>query len=80
MTIDLLQEVLLWCTIINLGLFILSFVILTLAHDLVHRYHGKWYKLSVETFDAIIYSVMAFYKICIIFFNVVPYVALRIVG
>ena len=52
MTIALLQEVLLWCTIINLGLFTLSFVILTLAHDLVHRYHGKWYKLSVETFDA----------------------------
>ena len=38
--------------------------------------HGRWFKLSAETFDAIHYSGMAVYKIGILLFNLVPLVAL----
>lgn len=80
MTIDIIRQALLWCSIINLGLFFLAFLSFKLAHDFIYRCHSKWYHLSVEKFDAIFYSMMMFYKTCILFFNIVPYFALYIVG
>ena len=80
MTIDLVRDALLWCFIINIGILLSWFLFFTLAHDWVYRFHGKWFKLSVEKFDTIHYAAMAFFKICIFVFNIVPYFALCIVG
>jgi len=80
MTIYMVRDALLWCFIINMGLLLWWFVFFTLAHDWIYRFHGKWFKLSVDKFDAIHYAGMAFFKICILFFNIVPYFALLIVG
>ena len=44
------------------------------------RWHDRWVHLSVEQFDALHYAGMALYKIGILLFNLVPYIALRIVG
>ena len=35
-------------------------------------------RVSVQAFDAVNYGGMAAYKICILFFNLVPYVAMRL--
>ncbi len=80
MTIDLVRDALLWCFIINIGILLWWFLFFSLAHNWVYQFHGKWFKLSVEKFDAIHYASMAFYKICIFVFNIVPYFALCIVG
>jgi len=82
MTINLImiREVLLWCSIINMGLLLWWWLFFIFAHDWMYRYHGKWFKLSADKFDAIHYAGMAFFKICIFIFNIVPYFALRIVG
>ncbi|NOR69143.1 MAG: hypothetical protein GQ532_05520 [Methylomarinum sp.] len=80
MTVELFRDVLAWCSVINIGLLLFWVLWLTLAHDFVYRVHGKFLKLSVEKFDAIHYAGMAFFKICIFVFNIVPYLALRIVG
>ncbi len=80
MTIDLVRDALLWCFIINIGILLWWFLFFLLAHDWVYQFHGKWFKLPVEKFDAIHYAGMAFYKICIFVFNIVPYFALCIVG
>ena len=80
MTIDLVRDALLWCFIINMGILLWWFLFFSLAHDWVYQFHGKWFKLSVERFDTIHYASMAFYKICIFVFNIVPYFALCIVG
>ena len=80
MTIDLVRDALLWCFIINVGILLWWFLFFTLAHDWVYHFHAKWFKLPVEKFDAIHYAGMAFYKICIFVFNLVPYFALCIVG
>jgi len=73
-----LAEFLLWSAIINLGLLFVSFLAFTLGRDFVYKFHGKWYDIKKEEFNTIVYSGMMFYKICIIFFNVVPYIVLRI--
>ena len=80
MTIDLVRDALLWCFIINIGILLWWFLFFMLAHDWVYQFHGKWFKLSVDKFDTIHYAGMAFFKICIFLFNIVPYFALRIVG
>lgn len=75
-----LLEFLLWSAIINLGLLFISFLAFTLGRDFIYRVHGKWYDIEKDEFNAIIYSGMMFYKICILFFNIVPYIVLRILG
>ena len=80
MTIEIIRYVLGWCAIINLGLLLWWFLFFTLAHDWMYRFHGKWFKLSVEQFDAIHYSGMVFFKIGIWLLNLVPYLALCIIA
>jgi hypothetical protein len=80
MSIETLRDVLLWCAVINYGVLMVWFLFFMLAHDWIHWLHGRWFHLSVEQFDALHYGGMALYKIGILLFNLVPYVALRIVG
>ena len=80
MSIKMIGDVLLWCGAINYGLLLWWFLFFTLAHDWSYRITGRWFRLSVEQFDAMNYIGMALYKIGIILFNLVPYVALRIIG
>ena len=80
MTIDMVRDVLLWCAVINMGLLLWWVLFFTLAHDWMYQFHGKWFKLSVASFDTIHYAGMVFFKLCIFLFNVVPYFALLIVG
>lgn len=79
MTVEILRGVLAWCAVINYALLVLWFLFFSLGHDWVYRLHGKWFALSTEKFDAIHYASMAFFKLGIFLFNLVPYLALRIV-
>jgi len=79
-TVESIRDVLAWCAVINIGLLLWWFLFFTLAHDWMFHLHARWFKVSVEKFDAIHYAGMAFFKICIWLFSIVPYLALRIVG
>lgn len=74
------QDVLFWCSVINVVLLLASVLLYRSMRNLAHRLHGKWFHLSSDKMDAIVYAMLGFYKICIIVFNIVPYIALRIVG
>lgn len=80
MTVELLRAVLLWSLLINMGLLLWWMLFFIFAHDWIYRIHSRWFKLSVETFDSIHYAGMAFYKICMFIFIIVPYLALCIAG
>ena len=80
MTLETVRGMLAWCTVINWGLLLLWLVFFIGAHDWMHRLHSKWFKISVEQFDAIHYSGMVIFKSAVIMLNLVPYLALRIVG
>ncbi len=80
MTLEIIRSALAWCTVINWVLLLWWILFFTLAHDWVYRFHSKWYNISVDKFDAIHYGGIAFFKILILMFNLVPYLALRIVG
>lgn len=78
MNLELARTVLLWCAAINYGVLLLWFLVFVFAHDWMRGLHGRWFRMPVEQFDAIHYAAMAVYKIGILLFNLVPYVALRI--
>ncbi len=79
MTIEIIRDFFAWCSVINLGILLFWVLWLTLAHDWVYRIHTKWFKLSIEKFDEIHYAGIAFFKLAVFFFNIVPYIALRII-
>ena len=79
MTVEIVRGVLGWSALINYGVLIVWFLFFILAHDWMYRYHTKFFTLSVEKFDATHYGSMAFFKLLVIVFNLVPYLALRIV-
>jgi hypothetical protein len=80
MSIAMARDVLLWCAVINYGVLFLWFLVFVLAHDWMYRWHGRWFHLSVDQFDVLHYTGMALFKIGILLFNLVPYIALCIVG
>lgn len=80
MTIKELRSFFGWCTLINMALLTFWILWLLVAHDFVYLVHGKWLDISVEQFDAIHYTGMLYFKIGIFILNIVPYLALRIMG
>jgi len=80
MSIETLRHWLLACTLINAVMLTLWGMMFIFAHEWIYKFHGKWFKLPVEKFDAIHYSGMLFFKLFIFFFNFVPYLALLIVS
>ena len=80
MSIDVARNVLLWCTVINYGILLVWFLCFVIAHDGIQRLHGRWFRLSREQFDATHYAGMAIFKLGVVLFNLVPFLALYIVG
>ena len=80
MSINMLRDALLWCAVINYGVLLVWFLFFIMGRGFMHRLHGRWFQLSRQQFDIIHYAGMAIFKLGIILLNVVPYIALRIVG
>ena len=74
-----IRKVLGWCSAINLGLLMLWFLVFVFARDFVFRIHTRRFKIAQERFDEIHYIMMGYYKLIVFVFNVIPYLALRIV-
>lgn len=66
------------CALANYAVLMVWFAAFALAHDRLHRLHERWFSLSRERFDALHYAGMAFYKIGILLFNLVPFVVLSL--
>ena len=74
------REMMLWCSILNLGLLILVFLMFRMAGKWICKIHGKIWDLPEENVRISLYRTMATYKMLVFILNVVPYVALRIIG
>ncbi len=80
MTIELVRSALLWCTVINFGLLGLWGLLFLLPHEWMYQVAGRVSRLSPEQLDTISVAGTLVYKVGILLFNLVPYLALRIVG
>ncbi len=80
MDLQTLKEFFMWCSIINGGLLAFLVVITSLAPDLVYRTQKKWFPLSREHFEVVMYGFLGLFKVSLIVFNLVPFLALLIIG
>ncbi|OAD19295.1 conserved hypothetical protein, membrane [Candidatus Thiomargarita nelsonii] len=80
MDIQTLQTFFMWCTIINGSLLVFWTLMVLFASDLVYRTQSKWFPISREVFNVVIYSFLGLFKIIFLVFNAVPYIALLIIG
>ncbi len=80
MDIDTITAFFMWCTILNEALLLLSSLICLCAGDWAYRIHSKWFSISRETFNVAFYSFLGLYKVFIFVFNLIPYLALLIIG
>lgn len=73
-----IKQFLLTSALVNYGILLVWFAVFALAHDWIMQLHTRWFRMPVETFNAIHYASMGVYKIGILLFNLVPYVAIVI--
>ncbi len=80
MSTELIGRFLMWCTIINTAMLILSFTLMAAAGSLAYRLHGRFFPMPRETFNVVIYTLLGMYKIIILAFNIIPWIAISIIG
>lgn len=80
MSLEQIREALGWCVVIDIGLLLWWWAFISLAHDFVYRMHTRWFRMTVEQFDAIHYAGIALLKLMAFVLHVVPWLALVIVG
>jgi hypothetical protein len=80
MDIATLKDFFMWCSIINVGLITWWALFILFANDFVYRMHRKWFNIPKENFESIHYAGIAFFKIIVFVFNIVPYIALAIIS
>ena len=80
MDIQTLTRFFMWCTIINGGLLAFWTLMYLFVPDLVYSTQKKWFPIPRETFNIVMYAFLGAFKIIFLVFNLVPYLALLIVG
>ena len=80
MTLETLRSFFGWCSVINMALLLWWFFTIVKLHDFVYKMHTKWFNLSPEKFDELHYAAMAFFKLTVFVFYVVPYIVLCIIS
>jgi len=77
-SIETITEFLGWCSVINIGLLILASIFLVIVRGPISKIHTKMFGLSEADISRAYFQYLAQYKIAILVFNLVPYVALKI--
>jgi hypothetical protein len=79
MTLNMLTEFFMWCSILNCGCLIYITVFCIWAPDWLYRVQCTFFSISREQFDLMIYAFIGLFKLCFIVFCLVPYLALLII-
>ena len=80
MDILAVKDFFMWCSIINIGLMCLTGLVCTFLSDFSYKVNSMLFSISRETFNIAILSFIGLYKLFVIVFNIVPYIALVIIG
>ena len=80
MTIDQIREMLGWCSLINIVLLGISFMLLVPMRGWVYKIHSRFFSITESQFNIAAYSFMGLYKLLVFVFNIIPWVALWIIS
>ncbi|WP_339133711.1 MAG: DUF6868 family protein [Candidatus Electrothrix sp. GW3-4] len=76
---NILESFLFWCMLINLGLLMLSFCLVTLFRPLVLKIHSRIFAVPEDYLIKAIHAFLSLYKFFTFFFLVVPWIAVKII-
>ncbi|MCP3661780.1 MAG: hypothetical protein GY696_04675 [Gammaproteobacteria bacterium] len=79
-TLEVVQEFLGWCTVINAAMLSLAAIAIFLFRGPIVKIHSKMFDLSEEDLSRAYFQYIAQYKIIFMVFNFVPYVVLIIIS
>lgn len=77
MSIEQLTQFFGWCSAINFGVLIVTSIALVLLKSSVSKIHSRMVGVPESDLPALYFQYLAFYKIAIFVFNLVPYIALK---
>lgn len=75
--LDGVAGILIRCFLGGMALLIVWFAGFAAAGDWIYQMHTRWFQIPRQTFDTIHYAGMAFTKIEIILFFLLPWIAIR---
>ncbi|MEN8727560.1 MAG: DUF6868 family protein [Sulfurovum sp.] len=79
-TLQTLTEFLGWASVINISILLISSISLILMRESIMRIHSKMFGLDDTHLSRAYFQYLAQYKIAIFIFNLVPYIALKIMS
>lgn len=80
MTLETWTEFFGWCSIINIVIYIIAFAALTLVGGFGIRINARIFHMSEDAIRKMTVEYLANYKLAITMLNVVPWLALTIMG
>jgi len=78
-TLAALTKILAWSTLINFSLLALTTLVLVIGKSFLFDMQERLTGLNKSQLQLTFYQFLAFYKVLIIVFNLVPYLALRLI-
>lgn len=79
-TIQTLTEFFGWCTILNIGIYMLTALALVTMQGWVYRFNAKLFGVSEHDFAPIAVQYLGHYKLAITILFFVPWAALKIMA
>ncbi len=80
MNVQTLKSFFGWCTVIDYGILLLWTLVFMMAHDWHFGMTSRFFHITAEQYDLVSFGGIAFFKILIMMINLVPYIALSIIG
>jgi len=80
MNIEIMRAFFGWCTVINGAFLLLAIVFCALAGDWIYGIHSKWFPITRDAFALAMYCFIGGMKILFVMLNLVPYLALVMLG
>ncbi|QBG36447.1 DUF6868 family protein [Litorilituus sediminis] len=69
-----------WCSLINIGILMLTTISLTLFRTSISKIHAKLMQVEEKTLPSLYFNYLANYKVLILVFNLVPYLVLKMMA
>jgi len=79
MNVEQLTELFQWMTIINVGVFVLSSVLIMVLKKSIYKMHADLFGIQEDQVAIAVYSYLGRLKILILVFNIVPYLSLLLI-
>jgi len=80
MSMEQIIEFFKWMTIINIGLLLFSTLAVMALKTLMLSMHSKMFGVTETQISVAVYAYLGLFKVLIIVFNIVPYLALLMIN